>query len=235
MLRVGLTGGLGSGKSTVAGLFRRFGGYVIEADELGRQLMEPGESVYLAIVEHFGVGVVRADGRLNRPELARLAFADGRLDELNALVHPAVIVAQQRWLDGLFAGDPLAVGVVESAILFEVERDAARRGEVDGPMANWRSRFDRVVVVRTPDEAKIARYLRRIDPERKFDDGQRAAAEADARRRLQHQIPDEEKARMADYVINNNGTLEELEAASREVFTKLAAESNTANNGGLLK
>jgi len=98
VLRVGLTGGLGSGKSTVAAELRRLGAQVIEADELGRALMEPGQIVFDEIVRRFGPEVVGADGHLNRPRLAQMAFGDGRLDELNAIVHPAVIAAQQRWM-----------------------------------------------------------------------------------------------------------------------------------------
>ena len=79
MLRVGLTGGLGSGKSTVAAMLRELGAQVIEADELGRALMEPGQAVYAAIVAHFGPQVVSPDGHLNRARLAELAFRDGRL------------------------------------------------------------------------------------------------------------------------------------------------------------
>src|SRR5580692_5427782 len=105
MLRVGLTGGLGSGKSTVAAALRERGAQVIEADELGRALMEPGQAVYQQIVRTFGPELVSADGRLDRPRLAKLAFKGGRLDELNSIVHPAVIAAQQQWMDGVFARD----------------------------------------------------------------------------------------------------------------------------------
>ena len=113
MLRVGLTGGLGSGKSTVAGMMRELGGRVIEADALGRTLMEPGQEVYEEIVRAFGPEVVGADGRLNRARLAEFAFQGGRLNELNAIVHPAVIRAQQVWMDEVFATDFRAVAVVE--------------------------------------------------------------------------------------------------------------------------
>ena len=89
MLRVGLTGSLGSGKSTVAGYLREYGAEIIEADALGRALMEPGEPVYDEIVRKFGSGVVSPDGRLNRARLAELAFREGRLQQLNAIVHPA--------------------------------------------------------------------------------------------------------------------------------------------------
>src|ERR1700756_3094438 len=106
MLRVGLTGGLGSGKSTVGQMFAARGVYVISADEVGRLLMQPGEVVYQRIVAHFGPEVVRGDGTLNRPLLAELAFRQGRLDELNQIVHPAVIAAQEKWAEELFAREP---------------------------------------------------------------------------------------------------------------------------------
>ncbi|MGD0345988.1 MAG: dephospho-CoA kinase [Terracidiphilus sp.] len=103
MLRVGLTGGLGSGKSTVAAILRSLGAEVVEADALGRTLMEPGQPVFAAIVDRFGPEVVGSDGRLNRALLADLAFRHGRLQELNAIVHPPVIEAQARWMNEVFA------------------------------------------------------------------------------------------------------------------------------------
>ena len=155
-----LTGGLGSGKSTVAAMLRELGAEVIEADELGRALMEPGQPVFAEIVQRFGPEVVGSDGRLNRARLAEMAFQGGRLNELNAIVHPAVIAAQQQWMDEVFARDPAAVAVVESALIFEVERDARARGESE--TACWPTgggAFDRIVVVTAPDELKIARYV----------------------------------------------------------------------------
>ncbi len=88
MLRVGLTGGLGSGKSTAAKLFAAHGAHVLQSDAIGRELMQPGQAVYAAIVQHFGPGVVLPDGRLDRAALAQIAFAEGRVEELNAIVHP---------------------------------------------------------------------------------------------------------------------------------------------------
>jgi len=222
MLRVGLTGGLGSGKSTVAGFLRGLGAQVIEADELGRTLMEPGQGVYSEIVKAFGPEVVGEDGRLNRARLAELAFRGGRLNELNAIVHPAVIEAQRLWMDSVFARDAAAVAVVESALIFEVERDARARGEKESVLADWRRRIDRVVVITAPDELKIARYAARVsqggaDPQ---------AAEADARIRLAHQIPDAEKAGHADFVLDNTGDEAALRAQVEALWGKLKAESN---------
>ena len=120
MLRVGLTGGLGSGKSTVAGFLRELGAEVIEADALGRALMEPGQAVYGEIVRVFGPDAVDPDGRLNRKRLADLGFKGGRLQDLNAIVHPAAIAEQRSWMEEVFKRNPAAVAIVESALIFEV-------------------------------------------------------------------------------------------------------------------
>ncbi len=250
MLRVGLTGGLGSGKSTVAAMLRALGAEVIEADELGRALMEPGQAVFSQIVRVFGSEVVGPDGRLNRARLADLAFQGGRLNELNGLVHPAVIGAQRRWMDQVFARNPAAVAVLESALIFEAERDARARGELESVLADWRRRIDRIVVVTAPDELKIARYAARVSPAGTSREtgvpgdrssslgwetgvpGDRSSslgwetAEADARRRLAYQIPDAVKAARADYMIDNAGDIEALRAQVEKLWQRLKAESN---------
>jgi len=222
MLRAGLTGSLGSGKSTVASMLRAMGAEVIEADVLGRALMQPGERVYDEIVRAFGPQVVAPNGELDRTRLAELAFTGGRLNELNAIIHPAVIAAQQQWMDDLFARDPAAVAIIESALIFEVVRDAMRRGDSASVLADWRRRMERVIVVTAPDDVKVARYSSRIaaTPE------QRAAAEADARQRLAHQIPDAEKAAQADFVLDNSGTMDELRTQVAAVWRRLKDESN---------
>jgi dephospho-CoA kinase len=222
MLRVGLTGGLGSGKSTVAAMLRALGAEVVEADELGRALMEPGQLVFSEIVHVFGPEVVLPDGRLNRARLAELAFKEGRLQELNEIVHPAVIAAERRWMEDVFARNPAAVAVIESALIFEVERDARARGESETVLADWRRRMDRVIGVTAPEELKIARYAARICP-----DGEgREIAEAQARLRLTYQIPDAVKASRADYVIENAGDLAALRAQVEALWPRLQAESN---------
>jgi dephospho-CoA kinase len=178
-------------------------------------------------VRAFGPEVVGADGRLNRVRLAELAFQGGRLDELNAIVHPAVIRAQREWMDEVFTADQAAVVVVESALIFEVERDARQRdgrtsGGKQSELADWRRRFDFVVVVTAPDEVKVARYAARASP----DGAGRTNAEAEARVRLAHQIPDAEKAALADYVIENGGDIAALKARVVEVWERLKVESN---------
>lgn len=231
MLRVGLTGGLGSGKSTVGEYLRELGAEVIEADEMGRALMAPGQTVFEKIVRTFGPEVVGADGRLDRSRLAEIAFRGGRLQELNAIVHPAVIEQQRQWMDGIFARDPKAVAVVVSALIFEVERDARARGEIEGVLADWRRRMDRVIVVTAPDELKVQRYVDRLGlPEER-----RPAAEADARARLGHQIRDAEKAERADYVLENHGDRDVLRAAVKPLWERIAAESNKRAERGFLE
>jgi dephospho-CoA kinase len=234
MLRVGLTGGLGSGKSTVAAMLRSLGAQVIEADALGRALMEPDQAVFSSIVERFGPQVVGADGRLDRAHLADLAFRHGQLQELNGLVHPPVIEAQARWMKEVFARDPGAVAVIESALIFEVVRDARARGDQDGVLADWRRRIDRVIVVTAPDELKIARYAARVKASRGASAGTSAdgtersleVIEADARNRLAHQVPDAEKIAQADYVLDNSGDVEGLRAQVEALWPRLRDESN---------
>lgn len=234
MLRVGLTGGLGSGKSTVVGMFRELGAQVIEADELGRRLMEPGETVYGEVVRVFGPEVVAADGRLNRQKLAELAFAGGRLDALNAIVHPAVIAAQREWMQGVFAGDAHAVAMVESALIFEVERDAQARGESESLLADWRNRFDVVIVVTAPDEVKLARYVARVCAARGGEDADGGIA-ADARQRMARQMPDGEKVSRADYVLENAGDLAGLRQAVEQLWRRLKERAAIATSMGLVR
>lgn len=222
MLRLGLTGGLGSGKSTVAAMLRELGAHVIESDELGRRIMEPGQVAFDAIVRTFGTEILTADGRLDRSRLAELAFKRGRVKELNAIVHPTVIEAQRIWTDQLFERDPSAVVVVVSALIFEVERDAREAGASAAAYADLRKRIDRVVLVTASDEDKIARYAARVDPAGK----DRQKAEADARSRLAHQIPDIDKMPRADYVLENTGDLGTLRSQVERLWPQLQQESN---------
>jgi dephospho-CoA kinase len=202
MLRVGLTGGLGSGKSTAARLFAALGAHVLQSDAIGRELMGPGQPVYAAIVAHFGDSVVSADGTLDRSALARIAFAEGRVEELNAIVHPAVIARQAELSEAVFARDAAAVVMVESALIFETNYGGAAR---------WQSRFDRIILVTAPEELKIARFVARAAPKGSLSEVHTAELEAEARRRLAQQIPDERKSALCDYVLTNDGALTELE------------------------
>ena len=210
MLRVGLTGGLGSGKSTVAAMLASRGAHVLSADELARQLMEPGTAVFAAIAEHFGPRVVTPEGRLDRPALARLAFAEGRVEELNAIIHPATIARQAELTAALFTGHPHAVVVVESALIFETRYSGA---------ANWQDRFDRMILVTAPDELKIDRFIARSGG------GDREALAAEARRRLARMIPDVDKAAQCDFMIRNDGSREQLEQQVEAVWQQLRTQA----------
>jgi dephospho-CoA kinase len=218
MLRVGLTGGLGSGKSTVAALLREHGFPVLEADAIARELMEPGQSVFRAIVEHFGPSVLRADGALDRPRLADLVFNHGHLPELNRIVHPPTVAEQERRMAEIFARYPRAIVFVESALIFEAE--------AWGTVPEWRRRFDRVILVTAPDEVKIQRSLARILPADASPEN-RAHAERDARARLAAQIPDRVKIPRCDAVIDNSGSLDATRAQVDRLAAELRAQSHS--------
>jgi dephospho-CoA kinase len=218
MLRVGLTGGLGSGKSTVGRMFAELGAAVIDADEVGRSLMQPGQRVLDEIVEHFGMGVVRADGSLDRRALTEQAFQFGRVEELNRIVHPAVIAAQNEWMREVFSKDPKAIAMIESALIFEASGKEGKPGSVPG----WRERFDRIILVTAPDELKVRRYVERASG------GDRKVLAADARKRLAAQIPDAEKVALSDWVIDNSGDTESLRVAVAAIYAELKAAAAKA-------
>jgi dephospho-CoA kinase len=223
VLRVGLTGGLGSGKSTAARLFARHGAHILQADAIGHEMMRPGEPVYAAIVERFGPQVVSASGELDRSALARIAFAEGRVEELNSIVHPAVIARQAELADAIFSRDPNAIVIVESALIFET-----RHGGDEG----WKNRFDCVVLVTASEEVKIERYVRRSGGDIVLSHERRAELEAEARRRLAQQIPDDQKAGMSDFVLVNNGPLIELEWQIDQLWPILQFASSAKTEQG---
>lgn len=204
MLRVGLTGGLSSGKTTVSGMFAELGAHVLSADEIARELMQPGTAVFQAIVRKFGHTVVDENGMLDRPLLARVAFTGGLVEELNRIVHPATIARQEALADAIIEQDPHAVVIVESALIFETKHS---RG--------WRARFDKLILVRATEEAKIARFIARSGG------GEPEKLRAEARRRLARMIPDDEKAYRCDFVVMNDGTLDRLREQVAKVWAKL--------------
>ncbi len=211
MLRVGLTGDLGSGKSTVARMLAERGAVVFSSDEIGRRLMQPGEAVYASIVERFGREVVDEDGSLDRRKLAALAFdrQHPRAEELNEIVHPAVLRVQAEELAALEARAPQAIAVVESALLF-----TTKYGDT-----NWRGRFDRILLVTAPEEQKIARFVDRAAAGRALSSEERSALEADARRRLALQHNDSYASECI--VLHNDGDIEQLEQQVDAVWQQL--------------
>jgi len=196
MVSAGLTGGIGCGKSAVAKMFRARGAATIDSDEIGRSLMQPGNVVYDRIVSGFGPEVLLPDGQLNRAKIAEIVFHDlDRLKHLNAIVHAPVLREIDRQVFAQRQKNPSAVVVVESAVLFE---------------AGQNRRFDKMVVAWCRPEQQIERTRAKS-----------GISVADIERRMAAQMPGEEKKRLADYVIDTSGTLEETERQVEEVFAKL--------------
>ncbi len=149
MLRVGLTGGIASGKSVVGEMLVALGAHLVQADRIAHQLMLPGQPVYNEVVRHFGGGILNPDLSVNRAKLAEAAFgsaaapAASRIQELNRIVHPAVIRSQDEWMEEMGRQDPHAIAIVEAALILE---------------AGAAKRFDRLIVVTCNDEQRIARF-----------------------------------------------------------------------------
>jgi dephospho-CoA kinase len=211
MLRVGLTGELGSGKSTVARMLAEHGAVVLSSDEMGRAMMQPGHPVFAQIVERFGPAILNADGTLNRHALAHLAFdpKNPRIEELNAIIHPAVIAAQAEKIAELARTQPHAIVVVESALIFSTKH--ARDG-------SWGSRFDCILLVTAPDELKIERFIKRSAST----STSKAALRDDARRRIEAQ-----RARVPSdipcYTVANDDSVADLQQKVDALWSQLIA------------
>ncbi len=198
MLKVGLTGGVACGKSTVGRMFVARGAQLIEADRIAHQLMQPGQPVYQEIIKRFGWEIVNSDGSIDRQKLADAAFA-GRIQELNRIVHPAVIAHQDRWMEETGARQQSAVVMVEAALILE---------------AGARRRFDKLVVVTCNPEQKVERYAERHNLDRE-------TARREVERRSAAQWPDEDKIAAADYVIDNSGSEAETGQQVENIFEEL--------------
>ena len=209
MISAGLTGGIGSGKSTAAALFASLGAVTINSDEIGRDMMKPGTVVYDRIVSGFGNDVVDANGQLDRAKLAEIVFHDlDKLKHLNAIVHAPVLREIDRLVQLQRAKNPQAVVVVESAVLFE---------------AGQERRFDKMIVAWCTPEQQVERFVSRSH-----------MAEADVRARMAAQMPGDEKKRRADFVIDTSSSLADTERQVKEVFAQLQAlASQTAKNAAL--
>jgi dephospho-CoA kinase len=199
MLRVGLTGGVACGKSTVAKMFADLGAQVADADSIAHELYRPGQDVYQELIKRFGQEIVKPNGEIDRAKLAAAAFDGGRVEDLNKIVHPAVIRQQDRWMRELAAKDPYAVAIVEAALIFE---------------AGVNDRFDKIMVVTCKPVQKITRFAERTGMKE-------ADARADVERRTKAQISDEEKARRADFVVDNSGSVEETRHQVQRIYAEL--------------
>lgn len=207
MLKIGLTGGIAAGKSVVGKMFADLGAHVIQADEIAHQLMQPGEAVYREVVDRFGSGILNPDGSVNRSRLAELAFGGpdkpSRVQELNQIVHPAVIRRQEEWLGEMGRRDPGAIAMVEAALILE---------------AGMAKGFDRLVIVTCRPEQRIERWAQRLKVDQE-------TARGEVTRRMAAQLPDEEKIKAADYVIDNSGSLDETARQVKEIFVEFKKEA----------
>jgi dephospho-CoA kinase len=200
MLRVGLTGGVACGKSTIAAMLVKRGAHFLQADGLAHRLYEPGGRTYDDVVRRFGREILDPDGTISRTKLANVVFPD-RIDELNAVVHPEVVKRQNSWMAEVERQDPHGIAVVEAALLIE---------------AGAHKDFDKVIVVTCDVECKVEHFARRasvpLDVAR-FEVARRSAA----------QFTDKEKASHADYVIENSGSLPDTERQVEKIWQELLA------------
>ena len=200
-LKVGLTGGVACGKTTVGEMFVRHGAHIIQADKVAHLLMQKDSPVYLQIVKAFGPGILSEDGNISRPRLADAAFGSNRIPELNSIVHPAVIAAEDEWMRLVLEENLRGVAIVEAALILE---------------AHAEKRFDKLITVTCTYEQKVERFAARhgLAP---------AAARVEVERRMKAQLSDEEKVRAADYVIDNSGSLSQTQQQVGVIWGELSA------------
>jgi dephospho-CoA kinase len=213
MLKVGLTGGVACGKSVVGEMFLALGAKVIRADDISHELMSPGQPVYEQVVKHFGTEILDADKSVNRARLAQVAFGSSgsksRVQELNQIVHPAVIKRQEQWMEEQGKRDPEAVAIVEAALILEA--------------GAW-ERFDRMVVVTCQPGQRIERWAGRLKVDME-------TARGEVERRMAAHLPEEKKVEAADYVIDNSGSLEATRKFVADIYAKLQKESKDLASG----
>lgn len=198
MLLVGLTGGIGVGKSTVASMFAARGAAVVDGDAISRRLQEPGQPCYHAIVDAFGPEILDAAERIDRRRLGAIVFADtASLRHLEAIMHPAIWAASDAEVQAAAAaGKPVCV--VEMALILETGQQG---------------RFQKLIVVTAPEAVQIERVAQA-----------RGLTAAEAQQRLAAQWCGEDKARLADYVIDNGGDLATTDAQVGRVYAELLAQ-----------
>jgi dephospho-CoA kinase len=194
----------------VGEMFVKLGAQLIRADNIAHELMQPGQAVYDEVVRRFGREILNPDGSINRVRLASLAFgtpgdaALPRVEELNAIVHPAVVRREDEWMAEVGRRDPAAIAIIEAALILE---------------AGVADRFDRLIVVTCRPEQRVQRLAARLG----ISDEE---AQTEAARRMAAQIPDEEKVKAADFVIDNSGSLDATEEQVRRVFVTLRTEGS---------
>jgi dephospho-CoA kinase len=209
ILRTGLTGGIASGKSTIARIFATLGCITVDADQIVTRLYQPGQAGHEAIVRTYGSGILLPDGAIDRRKLADVAFAtDESAKALNALIHP-LVVAEEAGFMGEEEGRPGdRIVMVEATLLIE---------------AGGRERYDRIVVVDADPAIQLARAIAR------------GMAREDAERRIARQMPREERLRYASYVIDNSSDLQKAEEETKRVFAALQRDLGTRASRPLLQ
>jgi len=202
LLKVGLTGGIASGKSVVGAMFTGLGVHLIQSDKVAHELIELGGAAYDKVVAQFGTDILNPDGTISRARLAEAAFggaAPSRIEQLNRIVHPVVIERENAWMESLARRDPHGIAMVEAALILE---------------ARAADRFDQLVVVTCRPEQRISRWAARVGVDMD-------TARHEVTRRAAAQLPEQEKVRAADYVIDNSGSLEETRKQVEETYQKL--------------
>jgi dephospho-CoA kinase len=195
MIIVGLTGSVGTGKSTVTNFFRELGAYIIDWDELARDVIRPHLRAWKEILEYFGEDFLNDDLTVNRQKLAEMVFSDKeKVAKLNQIVHPEVFKEDERITNEIKRLDPDAIVIKEIPLLFELTRPIF---------------VDKTVVVCASEQTQ----LRRLE--------EKGMSREDARNRIKSQLPLEEKIRSADFVINNDGPLEETKKQAEEIYSLL--------------
>ena len=205
MLKIGLTGGIATGKSSVGRMFAELGVHTIDADEIAHDLMRPGEKVYDEIVHRFGPEILNSDKTVDRARLAELAFDQKRprIYELNSLVHPGVIERYQQWMEDIRRREPDAIAMLEAALLLE---------------AGLRKSFDRVIVVSCKPQQRIERWERRLKVDAE-------TARREVTRRMMAQAPDEAKIQAADFVVDNSGSVDDTRKQVKKIHEALVSQS----------
>ena len=192
---VGLTGGIGSGKTTVADFFRELGAHVIDWDELSRRAVQPNMPAWQGIVDHFGPDVLKEDGTLDRQRMAETVFADGeQRGVLERIVHPEVFKEDARLTEEIRKREADALIVKDIPLLIE---------------ASLTSLVDKVIVVYASPEGRVARLA------------ERGFAREDVEARIKAQMPLDEKVKSADFVVDNNGSLDETRKQVKAVHAAL--------------
>ena len=195
MIIVGLTGSVGTGKSTVTNFFRELGAYIIDWDELAREVTRPHLRAWKGIVEYFGRDFLNEDMTINRQKLAEMVFSDKeKVAKLNQIVHPEVFKEDERITNEIKSLDPDALIIKDIPLLFELTRPVF---------------VDKVVVVSASEQTQ----LRRLE--------EKGMRREDAQSRIKAQLPLEEKIQSADFVINNDGSLEEAKKQVEEIYSLL--------------